>query len=169
MPNAACQPQRVAIAAAENDAQHGADRGRGRERSEDRGPHPRGKTVRQQRRAGACHSRPRPIPTSPRSVSSCAKLPANAHAMVAALQTNAIAKMLFTRLQRSASNATGIENRPTVRETIEINPPSCVSLSPHSVLMNGSIETMIWRSMKSNTINRHVRAKTDHAARLEPR
>ena len=85
--------------------------------------------------------------------------------MVARLHTTAMAAMLFTRLQRSATSAMGSENRAMVIDTTETSPPSSWSESPHSAFSAGNIETTIWRSMKSKVISRNDMAKAKAACR----
>jgi hypothetical protein len=67
--------------------------------------------------------------------------------MVARLHTTPMTTMLFTRLQRSASKAMGKANTATVIDTAAVNAPSSLSLSPHSALSAGNIDTTTWRSM----------------------
>ena len=59
----------------------------------------------------------------------------------------AMTTMLFTRLPRSASSATGMAPRATVTDTTETRAPSCLSDRPQSVFMYGNNDTITWRSM----------------------
>jgi len=68
------------------------------------------------------------------------------HDSVARLQAVAITTMLLTRLARSASSATGRPHSATVTDTTDTSAPSWLSDSPHSALMCGNSDTMIWRS-----------------------
>jgi hypothetical protein len=56
------------------------------------------------------------------------------HEVVARLHIKAIATTLLTRLNRSASNATGRPVTATTTEITDTRPPSCLSLRPHSTL-----------------------------------
>ncbi len=69
------------------------------------------------------------------------------HEIVARLHTVAITAMLFTRLVRSAMSAIGSAPSATVTDTTDTSAPSCLSESPHSVLMYGNSDTMTCRSM----------------------
>ena len=91
------------------------------------------------------------------------------HEIVARLHTVAMTTMLFTRLVRSAISAIGSAPSATVTETTETRPPSCLSESPHSVLMYGNSEMMTWRSMKSTSISANVMANANQAARRPTR
>src|SRR6516165_4872230 len=85
-------------------------------------------------------------------------------AVQAMLQIEAITTMLLTRLNRSAIHATGTLNTAAVTEITETSRPSSLSDRLHAALGKGNIETMIWRSMKSKSINAIVIAYANHAA-----
>jgi hypothetical protein len=58
--------------------------------------------------------------------------------MVATHHSVAIAVMLFTRPQRSASSAIGNEPMPTISATMLTSEPSCRSVSDHSAFSIGN-------------------------------
>ena len=88
-----------------------------------------------------------PTPTTARAANSVAYERVNMQEMVARLHAVAIAKMLFTRLPRSAISAIGSAPIATVTETTDTSAPSCLSETPQAALMYGNSDTMTWRSM----------------------
>jgi len=61
--------------------------------------------------------------------------------MHARLQSTAIATMLFTRLTRSAIQATGMPKSATVIEITETSAPSSLSERLHAAFRKGNIDT----------------------------